>query len=141
MDQKVKETLAKVSQELAEVIELEKRSKTWVTTGIVKINSDKSSNLKVENKDNLIMFMAHLLEKECFYRSAYKELGLGEAPDYKHDGYLIDEWKQDIKQRIELIDLRAKKDRLVEAEKKLKGILSEEQKRESTLNDVLDLIV
>lgn len=80
--------------------------------------------------------MRHLLLNESFHKAALKELKLKVTP-FEVDGYTVKDWKTDLELRIAKITIKEKKEKLDILEKKLKNVMSEDQKRAAAFSEIM----
>lgn len=143
MDKKINAMLLSVKKQREEVAKLEEtKPKEWKTNTAFKYGNGITINLKIATKQQVIQAMSDLLKEMSFQKEACDLLGveLKEGSEFEYDGYLYTLWVQDLKKRIIDIEFKAKKEKLEKAENVLKGIMSEDQKREEAFNAALALL-
>ena len=69
------------------------------------------------------------------YEMAAEDLGLS-VVDYPVSGFTIPEWMADIESRLDEINRREKENELIETEKLLDSLLSDDKKTELTLQEI-----
>lgn len=138
MDKKINEALEKVRVQREEVEKAEKLfKKSWITNTAFKIGNEQTVNIKMASVDKIVVYQAYLLEKAHFHDLALEALSLAKTEDFKYDGFTVEEWNKDFVTRLNDIELKAKKDKLKDAESRLKKIMSEDQKRQNEFDDIL----
>lgn len=136
LDQKIEIAKETIEQHRKDVLATEKvMSRGWVTNGSYPIADNKSINIQTCNMNNILMIMRHLLLHESFHKAALKELKLKITP-FEVDGYTIKDWKTDLENRIAKITIKEKKEKLDILEKKLKNVMSEDQKRAAEFSEI-----
>jgi hypothetical protein len=97
--------------------------------------SSASQNIQTITKlDELVSIMAFLMEKEFFFESANKELGT--KVKFNWQGYTIDQWRSDIKTRINKVEITKKKKELEDLESRLNTIISPEVRRKMEIDAI-----
>lgn len=140
MDKKINEALEKVRVQREEVEAIEKSfKKSWITHTAFKIVNEPTINIKMASKESVIKCMSLLLQAQDYHVKALEALSL-EKEEFKCDGYTVEDWKKDFATRLNDIELRTKKEKLKEAETRLKKIMSEDQKRQQEFDDILSSI-
>lgn len=86
-------------------------------------------NLHVCSEDELKMLLITLHS----YEMSAEDLGI-EVPDMQ--GYKIDDWIQDIKDKLEVISIQSKKSELNKTEKQLDKLLSEDKRTELEISNL-----
>lgn len=93
-------------------------------------------NIHVEsNIRNLVCIAAFLKDKEKSYKEAAEALGV-DAPSFTWGGHTVADWLEDLKLRINKIQIGAKKKKLEDLEKRLNAIISPELKAERELEAI-----
>ena len=96
----------------------------------IRENGEKK-NLRVMNVAELNDLRIHL----HMYEMAAEDLGLS-VVDYPVSGFTIPEWMADIESRLDEINRREKENELIETEKLLDSLLSDDKKTELTLQEI-----
>lgn len=92
----------------------------------------KAQNLNVLKKEELIL----LLVKLNVFKKSADELGY----PLTIDGYLIQEWMEDIQSKLKLIEYKEEEQKLNALNKKLTTLLSEDKKVELELEEIEGLL-
>ena len=103
-------------------------------TNCILILRGESYNLNVQDKQQLINL---LVELNSLYLS-YKDLDIED--EYLLNGFSLEDWISDIKQKIDIINIKAETKKLNELENKLNKMLSQDKKTEMELNDIENMI-
>ena len=140
LDKQIDELLKSVKVQQLEVSDEEKKSKvSWITTCSYEMNCGRIINIHVCNKDSIIKAMGDLIHCTETINKAHKELGLDEY-NMIHNGFHYDDWVADFNKRLSVLSIKEKKQKLSVAETKLNGILSDDQRRQLELDDILSSI-
>ena len=130
VDQSVMKLLKKV-REKKEKIEKAKKRPRWKTNCIVGIDNRTVNIQTVRDEDKILDACSSLIGmKDLFGRSA-KLLGL--EFDGLYDGYPIDEWIEDLKTRVGMLNLEKEKKELEELDRRVNKLVTSEQRREMEL--------
>lgn len=143
MDKKINAMLLSVKKQREEVEKLGKtKPKEWQTNTAFKYGNALTVNLKIATKQEVIQAMSDLLKEMSFHKDACDILGLKieDGTEFEYQGYQYSLWVQDLKKRLIDIDFKVKKEKLEKAENVLKGIMSEDQKREEAFNAAIALL-
>lgn len=136
-DTRIKEMLSKIKVQIDE--HLKNKPKTsYSTNGIFKDKSSIDAIININAITDIKIFIsivANLLEKNEYYKKSVELLAI-KADDIKIDGYTVDEWISDIKQRIDTINWTAKRKQLQDAHEKLNCLISEEAKTSLELDSI-----
>lgn len=137
-DEIVLEMQEQVKKLKAEIRKAEKP--TWTTscsfretTSSSAINIHVVSDIKV-----LVGMVAYLNNMEARMNEAAKELGV--TYKHMHDGYSVDDWKSDIKLRLDKINIAVKKSQLEQIESRLAKLESPELKEKRELEELQSLL-
>jgi len=135
IDKQIEEIQAVVAKQKEKVAATEKETKRqWITTGSFKLPSG-TVNLQICNKEQAVSVMSHILMLQNFHNQACKELDI--TSQFQIDGFSANDWREDLKKRIALINIKEQKDKLARVEKSLESIMSEDQKRNLVLQQAL----
>lgn len=139
-DQKTLDLIKEVKNRKAEISRLEKPN--WITNcsfSYIEGDLNRAANIHVEaSVKNLIGYAAHLTEKERAYNQAVTALGIDDAPKFTWDGFSVADWLEDIKTRINKIQIASKKKKLEVLESRLNAIISPELKAELELEAIAE---
>lgn len=136
IDQKIDELFGVIKKQREEVEKTEKKSKkSWITTCSFKMPGFETVNLTVAQTEAVKQVVANLLLYKEYQQKACDELGLEMNNEYL--GFKYEDWLEDCKKRIAMIELKSKKDKLELLEKRLNGIVSPEQKRQKELDAII----
>lgn len=137
LDKSIETAKGTIEKQRNEVLATEKvLTRGWVTNGSYPIADNKSINIMTCNINSIILIMRNLLLHESFHKAALKELKLKVTP-FEVDGYTVKDWKTDLELRIAKITIKEKKEKLDILEKKLKTVMSEEQKRAAAFSEIM----
>ena len=138
-DNKTLDLIKEVNRQKAEISKAEKPN--WITTCTFSYNegaagSASATNLHVEtNIRNIICIASFLMDKERSYLEAAKRLGV-EAPVFTWQGFSVNDWVEDIKMRINKIQISSKRKKLETLEARLNSVISPELKAEMELDAI-----
>ena len=85
-------------------------------------------NINTLGKDGIIQLLVHLNSM----RLSAQDLGL----DFVHDGFKIQDWIDDLKVRLLIVDRRAEEAKLKAIDAELESLLSNERKVELRLDEL-----
>lgn len=137
LDKSIELAKETIEKQRKEVISTEKvLTRGWTTNCSYPIYDNKTVNLQTCTQTQIINVMRHLLLNESFHKAALKELNLKTIP-FEVDGYTTAEWKKDLELRLAKITIKDKKEKLDILEKKLKNVMSEEQKRAAAFSEIM----
>lgn len=138
-DARIKELLKTVESKRAE---LGKQPKLQLeTNGVFKYEDGNHFNINtVTNKQVFVSALTFLIERSSSNSEACERLGVEAKDTFKWNGFTVEEYEGDFKQRIALVDWDVKKKQLTELEKKLGDMVSDEGKTEMELDDIAALL-
>lgn len=136
-DKKTLELIVEVNRQRAEISKIEKPNwKTSCSFSYVEGNNS-TINLHVEsNVRNLIKIVAFLQNREKSYNQASKDLGVENAPEFTWNGFSVADWIEDVKMRINKIQIADKKKKFETLEARLNAIISPELRAEIELEKI-----
>ena len=111
---------------------------TWITNCSFSYTErpNDAINIHVEaNIRNLVCIAAFLKEKEKSYKEAAETLGV-DAPAFTWGGHSVNEWLEDLKLRINKIQIASKKKKLEILESRLNAIISPELRAKMELEAI-----
>lgn len=143
------EQLLNVIKEKREEISKTKETikQPWKTNGIININQEwivttisnkqlknENRNLQTSSIETIKTFIINLIQEQKYRKEAEELLGL----DITHlfNGYIFEDWIEDCKKRINIIQLRDKESRLLELESNLNSLVSDEQRRKIEVENI-----
>ena len=129
-DEKIKQLFLQLEKKRKEIQKIERP--TWFTNCSFAYSEDRGNAINihvVSNMTQLIDMMSFLIQKDEYYKKAIEALGLPANTEFKWLGYSINEWKEDISMRINILNVNKKKAQLAEFESKLNSLVSPEEKR------------
>lgn len=135
-DTKTLELIKLVNQQKAEISKALKPN--WITNCNFSYNENSANiiNIHVEsNIRNLVGIVAFLIEKERSYKEAAEKLGV-EAPAFQWNGFSPADWSEDIKMRINKIQITSKQKKLEALEARLNSIISPELRAQMELDAI-----
>jgi hypothetical protein len=126
-----------VQKTQAKKAEIEKLSKpTWLTNAAFKGENNYNVNIKVvDNVKQLVEILAYIIGKENDFNAANLILNTNEKFDFL--GFPVESWVNDIKARIDMINISVKKKELNLIEQQLDSLVSKERKEELLLQQIL----
>lgn len=124
-DQKTLDLIKEVNKRKAEIALAEKPY--WLTNCSFyydENNKNNAVNIQVESSvKKLVSIAAFVLDKEESFKRAAVRLDI-ETPDFTWDGFTVDSWIEDLKMRINKIQVANKRKKLEMLESKLNAIIS-----------------
>lgn len=111
---------------------------TWLTNGIFKGTTTFNINTVTE-PTVLAEALSILICKEEYFITACNVLNI-KNPKFKYEGYFVEEWLEDFKTRIAMLEYNAKKKVLDETQAKLSALVSEEARTEMALDEIKNLL-
>lgn len=137
-DEQVMNLIKEIARQKADIAKLERPN--WLTNcsfTYVENNLNGAVNLHVEtNIKNLISYAAYLQEKETSYLAMSVVLGVEEPPKYTWNGFSIADWVEDIRIRINKVNISKKREKLERLESRLNAIISPELRAELELQAI-----
>lgn len=136
-DEKTLELIKEVNRQKKDIESAERPN--WITNSLFSYseNDSQAVNIKVEqNVRNLICYAAFLSEREKAYKETAAALGVADPPAFTWSGYSVKDWHEDIKARINKVQLSAKKKKLELLESRLSAIISPELRAELELEAI-----
>lgn len=110
--------------------------RNWVTTcSFVFPNKDRVNIQTCTDMAAFISVAGLLKAKEAQWAAGINALSLDYIP-FKYDEFTVDEWLQDIKQRVALIEFKAKEAKLKKLKSQLHQLTSEEARRAEELEAI-----
>lgn len=132
-DDKILELKAEVAKKKEELSKMTKKV-TTKTNCSLSLGEGSRININTLKGDTLLYT---LITINSYYMSA-KDLGL--ASTYKINGYLMSDWMEDLKSRVEVEEYKTKMKELTAMEEKLGRMLSDDKKTELELNDISSML-
>lgn len=136
-DKKTLDLIKEVTRQKAEITKIEKPN--WRTNCSFSYHENRQNeaiNLHVEtNVKTLICIAAFLQDKESSYKKAAESLGV-ESPDFTWNGYSVTDWIEDLKMRINKIQIESRKKKLATLETRLNALISPEMRAELELEAI-----
>ena len=137
-DQQTLDLINEVNRRKKEISKLEKPN--WCTNcsfGYTEGSATGRVNIQVEsNIRNLINMAAFLREKERSYLLAADAMSIENPPPFTWDGFGVCDWIEDIKTRINKIQINSKKQKLEQLEMRLSSIISPELRAQMELEAI-----
>lgn len=135
-DAKTLELIQQVKRQKEEIARAERPNWTTNCSFSYTENSANAINIHVEaNIRNLVCIASFLVDKEKNYKETAKLLGV-EAPDFTWQGFSVKDWLEDIKMRINKVQIASKKKKLELLETRLNAIISPELRAEMELEAI-----
>jgi len=127
IDDKIMKLFEVVKTQREEVARAEKETKqSWKTKCVFELNAQRY-NIQTAQVPDVVQIVKILLIEQEYLKDANRILNL--EFDDKLCGFAFDEWLADCNKRVSVIQLKQKKDKLVDLENRLQAIVSPEQKR------------
>jgi len=137
-DNKIKAFLQKVDEKRKELGAKPKAK--WTTNALFTWRDGGKTNLNtVKDEQVLVQALGELVQAREARKTAATMLGVAE-PEFSHDGYTLEEWRDDFILRIQLLTYDKKKKELTALEKKLNTLMSEDARTERELDDIASLL-
>lgn len=130
-DIKILELKNKIEEKRSNIKKLKKFNPI---TNCILILRGESYNLNVQDKQQLINL---LVELNSLYLS-YKNLDIED--EYLLNGFSLEDWISDIRQKIDIMNIKTETKKLNDLETKLNKMLSQDKKTEMELNDIENMI-
>lgn len=133
----------KLVQELTKIVNDKKAAiakaerPNWRTNCAFRYNKDSSAsiNLQVCNVvEDLVYILGFLVEKRNAFNEAQKIIGTN--LEFKWFGFTFDDWSEDIKTRVDKIEITYKKKELEMLEERLDKLISPELRAQMELEDI-----
>lgn len=135
-DQKTLDLIKEVARQKAEIAKAEKPK--WQTNCNFSYEEDSAKTivLHVERDiKTLVNIAAFLVKKEEAYMEVAADLGV-EAPSFTWKGFSVVDWLEDVKMRINKIQIASKKAKFEALEERLNKIISPELRAEMELEAI-----
>ena len=143
VDNTDEKTIALINEVNKQKLEISKAERpNWLTTCSFSYNenlggSSANVNLHVEaNVKTLLLIVGFLTEKEKYYNEAVNLLKVDSAPSFTWQGFTVKDWIEDIKTRINKIQIATKRKKLELLEARLNTIISPELKAKMELEAI-----
>jgi hypothetical protein len=137
-DEVIKSLMAKVAEQKEALGS--KPKVAWRTNGVFKFSDDKHLNLNVVNNANqLVIALSHILSQDRATNEAAKLLGVSPVK-FDWYGYSTEDWTEDFKTRISILQWEANKVKLDMTQAKLATLVSEEARTEMELESISKLL-
>lgn len=107
------------------------------TSGVLDGIGDIKSETKIES---LIRAHASVMIREESYTKAALDLGLETFPAFQIGGCSVDDWKHDIRFRIDVINHKETADKLKEYKDKMSKFLSEEDQKNMLMTEMANFL-
>jgi len=137
-DKKTLDLINEVKRRKAEIAKLDRPNwRTNCAWSWVDGNLSNPINLQVEsNVRNLISIAGFLGERATSYQRAAEALGVEDPPQFTWNNFTVDDWIEDIRARINKVQIASKKKKLEQLENRLNAIISPELKAELELEAI-----
>lgn len=140
IDATIQQQFNRVAELKAEVEKTEKETKRGWKTNCSFVHPalvNSPINLNVVSESDVFHAMVELMNFKAGAERATEVLGLDASAELMYRGYSVQDWIDDMKKRIAMCQLKARKDKLNQLEKRLSAIISPEQKRQMELDAIL----
>lgn len=138
MNERDKRILAlkeKVDKKRSKIEEMDKMY-TKRTNCVLEIDDKKVNINAINNVDSLVDVFSKLINYRDSFTKAQEELGLEVTQDVKFGIYTFGDWKSDIKNKIDKINVKSEKQKLVKMEEQLNAAMSEDLKTDIALDAI-----
>lgn len=136
IDDSIKQLFNVVENQKQEVLKTEALVKRgWATNCSYDIHGTKI-NIQTASIDTIIICLRTLLIYKDYTEKALSILGL--VREVQDGGYTFDQWIDDFKKRISIIELKEKKEKLSKLESRLSAIISPEERRQMELEAIMN---
>ncbi len=135
-DERIKKLLNKIGEQKKTLGKKPKVS--LITNGLFKYGNQDHFNINVVT-DPYIFVNALAWMRQRFKSHIDAANRLKIEPYFKVGGYTVDNWEEDFKTRLEIINYNKRKKLLDETKKKLNSLVSEETRTEMTLDDIEEI--
>jgi len=137
-DDKIKVLLEAVETQQASLGK--KPRAAWRTNAVFKREGRSHLNINTV-KDPLVLVgaLAFLLESTACQQEAAERLGV-QTKAFEWDGYTLEDWEEDFKLRIGIVQWQGRKAKLDITKKKLKSLITEETRTAMELDDIEKLL-
>jgi hypothetical protein len=132
-DNKIKLLMNKVADKKSKLGSRPKVS--WNTNGVYKFSGGHVNLNVVKDVDQIIGYVSNLLQIRDYATKAAIALSI-KAREPLYEGYLVSDWIEDFKKRIEVIEWEAEQLKIQALEKKLADLISEEAKTQMELEAI-----
>lgn len=135
-DQLTLNLIQEVKKQKEEIAKAEKPN--WITNCSFSYTEkpNDATNIHVEaNIRNLVCIAAFLKERERAYKEAAETLGV-DAPAFTWGGFSVNDWLEDLKMRINKIQIASKRKKLEALEARLNAIISPELRAKMELEAI-----
>lgn len=135
-DTVIKQLIEKANKKLKEIGRIQSyENKTNLSFPFEEGSNRERVNLNIINDQReFIKILAFLISRKENYAEAAKELGI--QSNFTWGGFSYDSWVHDIKNRVDVINLRKKKEELRQIQEQLDELMSPEMKREMKLEEI-----
>lgn len=136
-DQKTLDLIAEIKRRKAEISKSERPNyRTNCTFGYEEKSSNTINLQTLTDVKTLIQIASFLQDREESYKKTVALLEVEAAPDFTWSGFMVKEWLEDIKARINKVQIGTKKKQLEALEARAKLIISPELQREMELEAI-----
>lgn len=136
LDERIAALQEKVAQKKKALKSTEKPN--WQTNCMFKWPSNETTNLHTADENQIATIYAYLLRRQESFKQALAELEL--KLEANHNGYPIVAWLEDLKTRLNIVQLSKNKKDLAALEAKLEELMSPEAKRAKALSEIEELL-
>lgn len=138
-DQLVQELTKIVNEKKLAIAKAEKPN--WKTNCSFRYSKDTSASINLQvcgQVEELVYILGFLIEKRNAFDSAQKIVGTN--LEFKWFGFTLDEWSEDIKTRIDKIEITMKKKELELLEERLSKLISPELRAKMELEEIQKML-
>lgn len=137
-DTKTLELIKEVNRQKKEISSAEKPQYVTNCNFSYSENGSSITNIHVEiNVGNLTRIIGFLMGMETNYYSAAIELGVDPGP-FTWQGFLVKDWTNDVRQRLNKVQVAAKRKKLEVLETRLNSIISPEMRAQMELEAITE---
>lgn len=134
-DKLVQELTKIVNEKKAAIAKAERPN--WNTNCAFRYSKDSAASINLQvcgNVEDLVNILGFLCEKRNAFNEAQKIIGTN--LEFKWFGFTFDEWAEDIKTRIDKIEITMKKKELEMLEERLNKLISPELRAQMELEEI-----
>lgn len=140
-DKKTLELIAEIKKRKAEIAKIDRPN--WKTNCAFPYVEGSSSTQNIQvlsSTQELIKIAAFLIEKKARFEEAAKLLGIESPPSFEWNGFSCEDWTEDLKARINKIQISSKRKNLEALESRLNSVISPELKAQMELDAISEAL-
>lgn len=136
IDAKITELFEVLNKQKSDLERTKKEiDRKWFTNcSIVLSSHTQPTNIQTANEKTIIQIVSQLIQMQEYNAKAAELLNL--PIQTKIDNFEINDWVEDCKKRIAMLQISSKKQKIIELEQRLNAIVSPEQRRQLELEAI-----